>query len=119
MGLAGSHRPVSRAVVPNHGMVESFVGKGCKDAGFLTVTGIIVWDSSGWEELSLLYKYRDSGKSQASGPKTLLASVSGVPGHCGTVTHLCLLDLGVPLLQAGPCCYSSAEALSHTYIPME
>jgi hypothetical protein len=42
----------------------SFMGKGCKDAGFLTMTGSNVWDSSGWEELSLLYK--DSGKSQAS-----------------------------------------------------
>lgn len=77
--LLVSTDPVSRAVVPNHGMVGSFTGKGYKDAGFLTMPGSIVWDSSGWEEHSLLNKYKDSGKSHASGPKALLASVSGVP----------------------------------------
>lgn len=62
--------PVPRAVVPNHGGLGVLWGKGRKDAGFLTVLGSTVWDSLVWGPLRLLYK--DSGKSQATDPKTLL-----------------------------------------------
>lgn len=63
------------------------------------------------EDRSLLYKYKDSGKTQASGPKTPLRSQDLIARLWICYTPVYTRPWGPSLLQAGPCCYSSAEAL--------
>lgn len=76
---------VSGAAVPSHGMVGGFMGKGCRESGFLTMPGSTVWDSPAWEEPRFrvhlaCYIHKDSSKChQATGPMALLACLWG-PG---------------------------------------